>query len=96
MILSQTLRQHGKNAMVTPTPAATLALDKVRKTKKAKKRHSMSSKTIPALLPSGPVVVNDPTIIPSVPKVTAHDIRHFFTKGKDGAKTVCNLCRSVV
>ena len=42
------------------------------------------------------VLVNDPTIVVSMPKSAAHDIRHFFTRGKDGTKTVCNICWYVI
>jgi hypothetical protein len=66
-----------------------------RQKKKAKKRQLLPSKdTREAVTSSGPVPVNDPTDVLSVPKATAHDVRHFFTKGRDGAKTTCNIYAS--
>jgi hypothetical protein len=44
---------------------------------------------------AGPVQVNDPTLAPSVPKSVAHDIWHFFLKGKDGSRTVCKVCQYI-
>jgi hypothetical protein len=87
----------GKKKMEPPSRA--------RKGKKSKRRRSpltdsgdATTTALPAtnigVFPA--VIVNDPTIVPALPKSTANDIWHFFTKAKEGGKTVCNICRYVI
>ena len=62
-----------------------------KKGKKAKRRHStvvVNETSEPGMA----IVVNDPTIVPTNPRLAANDIWHFFVKGKDGGKTVCCVC----
>ena len=71
-----------------------------RKGKKAKRRHSIAMGSVAVdnndhVIIAGPVHVNDPTLEPSVSKPVAHDIWHFFVKGKAGGKTVCKVCEYI-
>jgi len=80
-------------------PAVVESPESRRKGKKSKRRHSIALGSDPVdddgdvTQQGAPANVNDPTIGLSVAKSLAYDIRHFFSKGKDGRKTVCNTCQ---
>ena len=63
---------------------------RVRKTKKVRQRRSVGNDEAAVALQI--VIINDPTIEATSSRVTAHDVMHFFTKGKAGTKTHCNIC----